>query len=69
MADVDPPPTKEHHLIKEDRESVARLRGEKASTFCNIREELLKPEDEAMIRGLHVVFAAAWESGTIPHNW
>ncbi|KAG0720925.1 LINE-1 retrotransposable element ORF2 protein [Chionoecetes opilio] len=57
------------HALDEVREAVAKLRGGKAAGVCNISAELLKAGGEAMIRGLHAVLAAVWQSGTIPPDW
>ena len=53
------------------KEAVAKLRGGKAAAgICNISAELLKAGREAMIRGLHAVLTAVWNSGnTIPPDW
>ncbi|KAG0711895.1 LINE-1 retrotransposable element ORF2 protein [Chionoecetes opilio] len=67
--DADPPIDKTAPSLDEVREAVAKLRGGKAAGVCNISAELLKAGGEAMIRGLHAVLTAVWQSGTIPHDW
>ncbi|KAG0711023.1 Iron-sulfur protein NUBPL [Chionoecetes opilio] len=67
--DADPPIDETAPSLDEVREAVAKLRGGKAAGVCNISAELLKAGGEAMIRGLHAVLTAVWQSGTIPPDW
>ncbi|KAG0715480.1 Craniofacial development protein 2 [Chionoecetes opilio] len=67
--DADPPIDETAPSLDEVREAVAKLRGGKAAGVCNISAELLKAGGEAMIRGLHSVLTAVWQSGTIPPDW
>ncbi|KAG0728096.1 putative protein in type-1 retrotransposable element R1DM [Chionoecetes opilio] len=67
--DADPPIDETAPSLDEVREAVAKLRGGKASGVCNISAELLKAGGEAIIRGLHAVLTAVWQSGTIPPDW
>ena len=69
VVDADPPINETAPSLDEVREAVARLRGGKAPGVCNISAELLKSGGEAMIRGLHAVLTAVWQSGTIPPDW
>ncbi|KAG0728620.1 Monocarboxylate transporter 9 [Chionoecetes opilio] len=62
--DADPPPIDETApSLDEVREAVAKLKGGKAAGVCNISAELLRDGGEAMIRGLHAVLTAVWQSG------
>ncbi|KAG0720902.1 Transposon TX1 uncharacterized protein [Chionoecetes opilio] len=67
--DADPPIDETAPSLDEVREAVAKLKGGKAAGVCNISAELLKAGGEAMIRGLHAVLTAVWQSGTIPPDW
>ncbi|KAG0724898.1 Transposon TX1 uncharacterized protein [Chionoecetes opilio] len=67
--DADPPIDETAPSLDEVREAVAKLKGGKAAAVCNISAELLKAGGEAMIRGLHAVLIAVWQSGTIPPDW
>ncbi|KAG0725535.1 Alpha-N-acetylglucosaminidase [Chionoecetes opilio] len=67
--DADPPIDETAPSLDEVREAVAKLRGGKAAGVCKISAELLKAGREAMIRGLHAVLTAVWQSGTIPPDW
>ncbi|KAG0716601.1 LINE-1 reverse transcriptase [Chionoecetes opilio] len=67
--DADPPIDETAPSLDEVREAVAKLKGGKAADVCNISAELLKAGGEAMIRGLHAVLTAVWQSGTIPPDW
>ncbi|KAG0720355.1 Protein lin-10 [Chionoecetes opilio] len=67
--DADPPIDETAPSLDEVREAVAKLRGGKAAGVCNISAELLKAGGEAMIRGLHAVLTAVWQSSTIPPDW
>ncbi|XP_076058978.1 uncharacterized protein LOC143035828 [Oratosquilla oratoria] len=48
---------------------MSKLKGGNAAGIGNISAELLKAGSEAMVRGLHAVLAAVWQSGTFPSNW
>ncbi|KAG0723224.1 putative protein in type-1 retrotransposable element R1DM [Chionoecetes opilio] len=67
--DADPPIDETAPSLDKVREAVAKLKGGKAAGVCNISAELLKAGGEAMIRGLHAVLTAVWQSGTIPPDW
>ncbi|KAG0723665.1 Dipeptidase 3 [Chionoecetes opilio] len=67
--DTDPPIDETAPSLDEVREAVAKLSGGKAAGVCNISAGLLKAGGEAMIRGLHAVLTAVWQSGTIPPDW
>ncbi|KAG0713018.1 X-linked retinitis pigmentosa GTPase regulator-interacting protein 1 [Chionoecetes opilio] len=60
--DADPPIDETAPSLDEVREAVAKLKGGKAAGVCNISAELLKAGGEAMIRGLHAVLTAVWQS-------
>ena len=49
--------------------AVAKLKGGRAVGVCGIAGELLKAGGEDMIRGLHAVLTAVWQTGTIPPDW
>ncbi|KAG0714390.1 hypothetical protein GWK47_014255 [Chionoecetes opilio] len=53
----------------EVREALTKLMGGKAAAVCNISAELLKAGCVAMMRGLHAVLTAMWQSNTIPPDW
>ncbi|KAG0717242.1 Retrovirus-related Pol polyprotein from type-1 retrotransposable element R2 [Chionoecetes opilio] len=61
--DADPPIDETAPSLDEVREAVAKLKGGKAAGVCNSSAELLKAGGEAMIRGLHAVLTAVWQSG------
>ncbi|KAG0729261.1 Retrovirus-related Pol polyprotein from type-2 retrotransposable element R2DM [Chionoecetes opilio] len=63
--DADPPIDETAPSLDEVREAVAKLKGGKAAGVCNISSELLKAGGEAMIRGLHAVLTAVWQSGKV----
>ena len=67
--DADPPIDETAPSIGDVKKAVAKLRGGKVASICNISVELLKAGGEAMICGLHAVLTAAWHSGTIPPDW
>ncbi|KAG0713587.1 hypothetical protein GWK47_015881 [Chionoecetes opilio] len=67
--DGDPPIDETAPSLDDVREAVAKLKGGKAAGVCNISAELLKAGVEAMIRGLHAVLTAVWQSRTIPPDW
>ena len=67
--DADPPINEATPSLEEVKEAVDRLRGGKAPGVCNISAELLKAGGEAMIRGLHAVLTAVWQTGTVPPDW
>ena len=46
--------------IEDIKEAVAKLRGEKAASICNISVKALKVGAEAMIHGLHDASIAVW---------
>ena len=62
----DPPISEEPPTLTEVREAISKLKGGKAAGICGIPAELLKSGGEPMVRGLHAVLAAIWQSGTIP---
>ena len=66
---ADPPIREATPSIAEVRMAVAKLKGGKAAGVCGIAGELLKSGGDAMIRGLHAVLTAVWQSGTIPPDW
>ena len=67
--DADPPINEATPSLDEVKEAVDRLRGGKAPGVCNVSAELLKAGGEAMIRGLHAVLTAVWQTGTVPPDW
>ena len=69
MFDADPPIDETPPSIGGVSEGVAKFRGGKTASICNISAELFKAGDEVMVRGLHAVLIDEWHSGTIPPEW
>ena len=69
MSAADPPVDETPPSLAEVREAVNKLKCGKAAGICNVSAEMLKAGGEAMIRGLHAVLSAVWQSGTIPPDW
>ncbi|KAG0716086.1 hypothetical protein GWK47_010475 [Chionoecetes opilio] len=67
--DANPPIDETAASFDEVREAVAKLSGSKAAGVCKISAELLKAWGAAMIRWLHAVLTAVWQSGTILPDW
>ena len=66
---ADPPINVSAPSLAEVREAVARLKSGKAPGVCGISAELLKGGGDAMIRGLHAVLTAVWQTGSVPPDW
>ncbi len=69
IAAADPPVDETPPSLTEVIEAVNQLKGGTAAGACNVSEEMLKTEGEAMIHVLHVVLTAFWQSGTSPSYW
>ena len=69
IAVPDPPIDEAPPSLAEVRMAVAKLKGGRAAGVCGIAGELLKAGGEDMIRGLHAVLTAVWQTGTIPPDW
>lgn len=62
------PSTKAHPLLMMSK-VMARLRGEKPSSICNITAELFYARGEAMIHKLYAVLTAIWQADIILPDW
>ena len=62
----DPPISEDAPSLTEVRWTISKMKSGKAAGICGIPAELLKAGGEPMARGLHVVLAAIWRSGTVP---
>ncbi len=69
MLTADPPVDETPPSLAEVREAVNKLKCGKAAGICNVSAEMLKAGGESMIRGLHAVLSAIWQSGTLPPDW
>ena len=55
--------------LEETQRAVDKLKAGKAAGICGIPGELLKAGGADVIKGLHSVLCAVWESGIIPPDW
>lgn len=69
MAPADPPTDETEPSLAKVREAVKKLESEKAARICNISAEMLKAGSKAVIRELHAILSAVWQSGAVSLGW